>query len=394
MSSSNRVRVVSITETVYGETPAAGNFDSARFVSESLSGTPDTAESQLIREDRMSSGQIVVGLTVGGELTTELAKDSTLEEWFESAMYSTWVTTAPVVIDLSLDVSAKTLTRSGGDWNGQVRKGDIVILTGFTNTINNNEVMVANIVSATVIDVIVPDTMVTEVSSGNSFEVADYLEIGVTKKSFSMEKAFLDLTDKAINYRGMIVASMTLNATWGEIVSASFTFSGNDHEPVEAAAGFITDSRTINPAATTNPMNGSVDMPFIANDAGGTFEGSAFCIQSVETVLNNNLTPQTCIGEAAPNDYSEGVAQIAVSLNAYLEDSDWNLIAKKIDQTPFAIGYIVKNSGGFYGVFMPAVQVSFEDPASAGQNQDVFINASGTAKIGANGEKSLRIYRG
>lgn len=394
MSSSNRVRISAIAESVYGETPVAGNFSKARFVSEAMSGTPETAESQLIRDDRQSSGQVVVGLTVGGELSEELAKDVLTEGFMESAMYSTWQTSAAEAADLSLDVSALTLTRAAGDWNADVRKGDILTLAFFANTTNNNQIQVANIVSATVIDVIVPKDMITEVDTGNTFQVADYMEIGTTKKSYSLEKAFLDLTDKAINYRGQIVNTMTVRAAYGEIATINFAFAGNDYEPVSAAAGFMTDGRTIDPAATSNPMNGTVDIPFIANDAGGSFVKSPFCIQSLETVLNNNLTPQNCIGEIAPNDYSEGVAGVTVSLTAYLEDSDWNLLAAKQTQAPFSVGYLIKNASGFYGFYIDALQVSFDDPNAAGQNQDVFINASGVAKIGANSEKALRVYRG
>lgn len=66
MSSSNLVRVAFIEEVAYGVTPGAGNFETARFTSENLSGTPDTVESQQIRTDRMSSGQVVTGLQVAG----------------------------------------------------------------------------------------------------------------------------------------------------------------------------------------------------------------------------------------------------------------------------------------------------------------------------------------
>ena len=65
------------------------------------------------------------------------------------------------------------------------------------------------------------------------------------------------------------------------------------------------------------------------------------------TALNNNLTPQTCIGTVAPKDYSPGTAQIEVTMTAYLEDTDWSLLATKLTQTPFAIGYLTKNAGGF-----------------------------------------------
>jgi hypothetical protein len=54
----------------------------------------------------------------------------------------------------------------------------------------------------------------------------------------------------------------------------------------------------------------------------------------------------------------------------------------------------MKNVQGFYGIFIPAIQVSFDDPSSKGANQDVMLEAKGTAKVGPNGESSLIFYRG
>jgi len=393
MSSSNRIRITSIAESTYGVTPGVGNFNTTRYTSESLSGTPETTESQEIRSDRLSSGQTVVGLTVGGDLNGELSKDAAFEAFLESAMYSTWITSVAVNADLDVDVVNKELTRVAGNWNSDVFVGAVLTLTGFANSVNNTQVMVMEIVSNTVIKFAGPDTMVDENDTGNTFKVADYLAIGTTTKSFSMEKAFQDLTNKAINYTGMIVGSLSLNIAYGSIATYSLSFSGNGHEPVDAAADFMTDGRTINAASTTNTLNGSVDMPFFCNSAGGNFEDSPFCIQSITINLNNNLRPQTCIGQAAPDFHNAGKAGVEASMTAYLEDSDWALLDSKITQEPFKVGGIVKNSSGGYGFYIPALQVSFDDPASAGENQDVFLNMSGVGKVGSNSEKSLYIFR-
>lgn len=395
--SSNRVRVTLIEEATYGVTPGAGNFETVRYTSESLSGTPETTESQQIRTDRQSSGQIATGLTVGGDTNHELAKEVVIDKLIESAMYSTFATSAPVAVDLTIDATAKTITRAAGDWTSDpIVVGDLLDLTGFVNSVNNSQVMVLEVQSTTVIryaDFRAPNELVDEAGSGTSYELNDKISIGSTKKSFSMEKAFLDITDKAINYRGMIVGNMSLNAAWGELSTTSFTFQGNDYEPVDAAVDFMTNGRTINAAATTNTFNGSIDMPFIINSSTGTLDKQVFCVQSIEISLNNNLTPQTCIGEEAPQDYSEGTAQIEISMNAYLADENWDFISKKLTQESFSIGFMVKNGGGYYAFFLPAVQVTFDDPASPGQNQDVFLNMSGTAKVGDNGESALTIYK-
>jgi hypothetical protein len=393
-TSSNLVRLAYITEATYGVTPGTGNFGNARFISESFSGTPETVESAQIRTDRMSSGQIVTGLTVESGLNFELAKETALEDFMESAMYNTFSTASLVTVNLDYSSSAKTLTRASGTFVGEgLKVGDISTLSGFINAVNNVQVMVTN-VTALVLTVAVPDGMVTESGAATAYKRADKLSIGTTKKSFSFEKAFTDLVTKAIIYKGMIAGQMDLNVAYGELVNGSFTFMGNNYATADLAAEFITDSRTINAQATTQTMNGSVDMPFLTTSALGSFSQDGLDIQSVSLSLNNNMTPQNVIGNTAPVDYTPGTAQISVDISAYLTDNAWAILGSKLTQTPFGLGFMVKNAGGFYGFFLPAVQVSFEDPASGGQNQDVILEMTGTAKVGASGESALVIYKG
>lgn len=393
MSSSNLVEVVLLRETDYGVTPPVGDFQTARFVSEGLSGTAETTESQQIRTDRMSSGQVVTSLTVGGDLSFEVAKEPVLDTLLASAMQNEWVTSPAVTTDMDIDADAKTITRGAGDFTGEVRVGDFVTLSGFVNDENNVQVMVAQIVSSTVMRYVGPVTMITESAGGTVFKVADYLEIGINKQSFSMQKRFLDLSDKAINYRGMVVSDLELDVAYGEIVKGSATFSGNDYVPVDDSADFMTDGRTVTDSATTNSLNGSVDMPLIASSAVGTLDAVSFCIQKLNLKLGNNLSTQNCIGKAAPKDYSLGTAKVGVSLSAYLADNNWSMLAKKLSQEAFSLGFQIKNLDGWYGFYLPALQVSFDDPSSQGQNQDVTLDMEGAGKVGTNGESTLVIYR-
>lgn len=393
MSSSNLVRISFIEEATLGETPAVGNFSTARFTSESISGSPQTTESQQIRSDRLASGQIVTGLEVQGDLNFEMAKEDALDLLISSAMLSSWSVVAAVTVDLSINSATKVMTRATGDWNTGIAVGDIITTTGFSNAVNNTQYQVLEIVSATEIRFVSNGEVVTEAGLGTTYKRADKISIGTAKKSFSMEKAFLDLTTKALIYKGMMVDSMSLNINYGEIVNGAFSLVGTGYENADAAAEFITNGRTITPAATSNSLNGSIDMPFLSSSMLGTLSEVDFCIQSLSLTLNNNFQAQTCIGEVAPKDYSAGTAQVEVNLSAYLSNDNWQMIAKKLTQQPFAIGGMVKNLDGFYGFFLPAVQVSFDDPSSGGANQEISLEMSGVAKVGANGEKSLYLYR-
>lgn len=461
-----------IEESTYGVTPATGNFKTARFISEGLSGSPDTVESQQIRVDRMSGGQIVTGLQVGGDMSFELAKESALEDFMSSAMYSPWDIKAIINVNLTVPSSVgvnltittlDTLTRSSGSWiSDGVLAGDLLTLSGFSNAANNaqvkvvsvtnattlviarvdkvslanevatgtsfkrdfiltrasgswisdgivvgdfatlssfvaaannTQIMVSSVRSATEIKYVAASTLTPEVGSGTGFKRADKLVIGTTKKSFSMQKKFLDLSNKGINYRGMIASQMSLNVAFGELINGSFTFSGNDYQVASQASELITNARTVDAAATSNTLNGSVDMPFLASSAIGVLDKSNLGIQSVSFDLNNNLSAQNVIGDVAPIDYSAGTANIGVNISAYLNDEAWDVMPKKLTQESFQLAFLVKNSGGWYAFYAPAIQVSFDDPTSGGQNQDILLEMQGVAKVGNSGESAFVIYR-
>ena len=102
---------------------------------------------------------------------------------------------------------------------------------------------------------------------------------------------------------------------------------------------------------------------------------------------------QNCIGRIAPENYNPGTAQIGVELSSYLKDANWDLINKKLSQAAFGIGFMVQNSDGWYGFFLPAIQVSFDDPQSGGANQDISLDMKGSAKVADDGASALAIFR-
>ena len=374
----------------------SGQFKTARFTSEQYSGTPETTESQQIRTDRLSSGQVVTGLTVEGGHNFELAKEGAIEDFMESAMFNAWVASdvknATLALDLA-DIDGPTLTRSSGSFvTDGVLVGDFVKLTNFSDAGNNKVVMVLD-VSALALILAVPAGMVTCAAEAASFQVCDKLSVGTTKKSLTVEKTFLDLSNKALIYRGCLVSQMELNVEYGSLINGSFQTMGNDYDAADAASEFASYNEYFSDPSTTNSMNGSVDMPFVATNVTGAWAQDEFCLQNLSLSLNNNLTVQNCIGRAAPQDYSPGTAGITASLSSYLKDANWDLLAKKLSQESFSLGFMVENTDGWYGFYIPALQVSFDDPQSGGANQEISMEMQGTCKVGANGESSLTIYR-
>ncbi len=371
----------------------SGEFKTARFTSEQYSGTPETTESQQIRTDRQSSGQVVTGLTVEGGHNFELAKEEAIEDFLESAMCNTWETTAEVNGTFSLNLTTKKLIRAVGSFVDEgVEVGNFIKLSNFAVAANNVVVM-ATAVSALEVTFAHPTGMVTAAAEAATYQICDKLSIGTTKKYLTVEKTFLDLSNKGLIYRGCLVSQMELNVEYGSLISGSFSTMGTDYDAADAASEFASYQEYFADPATTNTMNGSVDMPFLATNVTGSWAQDAFCLQNLNLSLNNNMTTQTCIGQAAPEDYSLGTAQVTADLSSYLKDANWDMLARKLSQEAFSIGFQVKNTDGWYGFYLPALQVSFDDPQAGGANQEISMEMSGTAKVGASGESALTIYR-
>ena len=406
MSSANLVEVIYVPETVYGVTdaPLSGvTAETVRFTSETLSGTPTTAVSAAIRTDRMSGGQVVVGLEVGGDLNTEVASSQFQDDFFEAGMMSTWVATAALSTDVTLtpnpiDDQEATLTITG-DFSAigpGVANNDVLQLvpaSGPTITVT-----VISVDSTTECTVATATGEAAIVGVTISVEIPQHLIIGQLQRSFSMSKAYLDVThlltadEHSQRYNGSLVSGFNVSATYGEIVTGVFSTLANGYlqEAPSLSQQIETAGGTLNPAATTAPLNASIDVPIVADDG----VAATYCIESFDLTLDNGLDPSNCIGKIAPEGYTLGTAEIAINASIYLSDSSYDAyMPEKLSQTPVAMTFTMSNSDGGYAFFMPAVQLSFPDPTSDGQNEQTMLEATGLAKVGAAGESALKVYK-
>lgn len=410
MSSSAAVEVIAIKETVYGQTPDLATVDgnTVRYTSESLSGTPITTTSAELRSDRMSSGQVITGLESGGDINFELSIDDLYEAFMAGAMMNDWVLgpsgplTSTQFTKDATNPQLATITISGdtGDIDGNGRAleiGDVVVLGGFTNAANNGPVQITQIIDTSTVQAVVARASVSELAAAGTFIMGDYVDIGSLIPSWTLSKAYTDVVHMATTdqhsqrYTGSIVNGMSINIAYGEIVNGTFSFLSNGyvqeypslHQRVDAAGG------TIEEAGTSEPLNGSIDMPLVT--VGG--QPTDFCIQSVGLELSNNATPQNCIGLIAPAKYNLGTVSINITASIYLGDQSYDkFMPGKLTMEPTSFVFAAVDEDHGYAFDLRAVQLSFPDPAASGDTP-VLIEASGVAKVAAGGASALRIWR-
>jgi hypothetical protein len=147
---------------------------------------------------------------------------------------------------------------------------------------------------------------------------------------------------------------------------------------------------TVNPAGTEQPLNSSIDVSLLTSDG----VAATYCTENFTINFTNGLTPTNCLGKAAPEGYTLGTAAIEITTSIYLSDSSYDIwMVNKLSQTPVALTFTMENADGGWAFALSAVQLSFPDPASGGLDTQTMIEGSGAAKVGANGESALIIYK-
>lgn len=91
MSSGSQIVTYIVAETTPGETPATPAYDTLRLTGNSMTPTVGTEQSDEIRADRMSGGNIITSLDYSGDLSFELSA-LTFDDLLEAAFYGTWAT--------------------------------------------------------------------------------------------------------------------------------------------------------------------------------------------------------------------------------------------------------------------------------------------------------------
>ncbi|RLC97580.1 MAG: hypothetical protein DRI46_12740, partial [Chloroflexi bacterium] len=196
---------------------------------------------------------------------------------------------------------------------------------------------------------------------------------------------------RSIAYTGMRVGSMAHTFNYGEVVNAVYGFGGNGYSVPPAP---ITDGRVIDPASDDQSFDASNGLTTFILDGKVLNVLPDVCVEALDYTLNNNLQPQTCVGELSPSDQVAFSAAIEVNVRMYNGISGFDTVMpKKISQDPVGLHWaVIDSDGNGYGFSMPRVQLNFPDPAATGRNEFVFLEGAGVASFDAAMGSTLRIY--
>ena len=393
---SNRVALRQVAEVTWGTTPATPTLEAVRFTSESLNYNADFITSEEIRADRMTPDTIQVSSQAGGDINGEWSY-ATYDEFIASAMYGAWATTATAE-GAQTDISITKTPGSPNVWtldsaaladftDNSFVVGQFIKVTGFVTA----GTFYAEVTSISTLSLgINPLTDVSSEIAGASVVVAplDYVRNGTLKTSFTIQKAFTDLsTIELWNFTGARVSTWNLELATGSILTTSFGILAKDAAMTETQfAGAV-----VNTANTNTVLNAVDNVAAIVFD--GDPGGTTFYFNSLSINLDNALRGQEAVGTLGLIGVEAGRLQLTGSVELYFENS--SLFDKFRSATAFSLTFQAQDaSGNVYLVTIPRAKYTSMEIVAGGNDQDIFASAQFEGIINAAGTYQYQISRG
>lgn len=393
-ASSNRVALRYVKETERGVTPATPALTPIRYTGESLNFKINTETSDEIRADRMVSDVIQTDAMSEGDINAEFSFAS-FDDFFQGAFKASAVFPGTPGTDTGTDVS---ITDEGsGLWalnsaldidfsaiTGLV-VGSMIKCAGFT-TAGTFYARVASITASKI--EIYPTSVIAAESAGDSVTVTalEHLRNGTTQVSFTLQKAFLDLsTPKFYNLKGCCVGKMEWDITSKAKLGLTFSFMGGEGDQTTTQFSGATVG-----TANSNPvMSASRNVAIISLDDN---VATPYYFTKAKLSMDNADRARDAIGSFYPIDIVPGRVVPKLDIEIYLEDKV--LFDKFKNNTAFPITIPVFDSNGKgYILHMPRCKFDSIEESAAGLDQDVFVSGSITALADTTGTYEIQLSK-
>lgn len=381
----NVVKTKYIVEVTPGTTPASA-LTILPVKTSDMVAQVNTVTSQEIRSDRAVADLVRASANSTGSIGYELSFTDYFN-FFESAIgaaSAAYATTASGNRTVMVNMSAATISAAAADnsindsGSGFVTAGITVnswiVFRGFTggNIANNNKP--AKVVSVAAGKVVLSHITLVDDPAGETVTIkGQSITNGANKKTFSIEKEYTDLSSVFSSHKGMIVNTMTLNASSGAIVEGSFGFMGRDSAYTGTTIGTGAD---VTPAAT--PI-----MSATANIGTIYINGTALTttyLKSINLSTTANARQLDAIGNLYPIDVNMGTLGVTAAISAYFNDA--TNINRFLNGTSFSLVWSFQDSAtNWVLVDLPYCKYNTGTVSAATLNADVMNDLSVTALL-------------
>lgn len=235
-----------VEELTAGITPTSPAWKPLRYTGGVPSITRDALVSNELDGSRETSSIRTGNKQVSGEYAIELSARSQ-DDLLAGAMTSAWQAGSTIAaLTVDVDATAKTFTRSAGDFTNDVEVGDLISFTGLTG--NNAKPFIVTAATALVVTgASIQVALTNETDIKSDLVVADKLETGNLCKTFSIltwMKGQCGGTDSFLLTRGVEFSGFSIEQAVNAMVTGSFPFIGLNQEIIAslpAGSTFVTD---------------------------------------------------------------------------------------------------------------------------------------------------------
>jgi hypothetical protein len=207
----------------------------------------------------------------------------------------------------------------------------------------------------------------------------DQLRVGITRRSFTIERNFADITTR-LRYTGCEFNTFSLSVTPNAIVTATFGVIGADQD----------SNNTMIVGATYPSTQGGC--PFDSFSGSITEGGSPIgIVTSIELSLENGIEPSFVVGSPVTAGNTIGRSNCTGTLTAYFENT--TLLNKFLNETTSSIEFTLASEAGDVLTFsLPNVKYSTGQPDVSGDGS-VTISMEFQALFSAGANSNLVIER-
>lgn len=394
MGDASSVRLAIAEETTFGTNPGSG-FYYLRFNSESLKLDINNIQSAEIDPTRQPSGAIRVGTNASGDIVAEdsLVNPNATPAGFDSLLEGACMNDFSTIVSLSTQNLVLTTTTGGtfkitssGTPFANVEVGHWVKMGGFATNGTIYGLVTTRTSSADADFTGVRSTGLVPTSETNTASgtvTASTLKIGITKKSYTIERAYSDLTVPEYSlYTGMRVARWNLRLNSNAIFQHSFGFLG------QVQATTTTTAAGSPGAKWTFPRLEAVDhfkMKMIGaftNVAEATPGSGLIRVESIDFTLDNALRTEPELGFSGSRDIGIGTPKIDGTIVMYMTNADQVRLAEAGTRSKLA--FRLDDGTRQRIISMGSILFGTPDIGAKGNNDSVRVSLPFTAESDAN----------
>lgn len=369
MSDSSRVQLAGIEEVTWGETPASA-LAAIRYTTENLGHRKETTRSEEVRSDRQTTDIVEVGQNADGGFDFE-ASAGAHDPYLQGLMNEDF-TTDSAFSATTVDAAAGDNSFNDSGTNFPVLAvGQWIRVAGFVNAANNGW---HEVVSSTTAKIVVAGVVLVTEAVGPTVSITDStIANGTTKKSFTLEKFFSDVT-QYMAITGARIDTLSLSIASRQKVTGTFGTMGKSG----GLAGTTAGTGVYTAAPTAPVLNASTNVARLFE--GGAALGAGIFVQSLELEFTNNQRIVDGVGQGDAVDIGVGRFNVTGSMSALFANEV--LYNKYVNHNDTAINTAVEDVlGNGYMISLPSIYYTNGDVTGVGNDDEVTVDLDFEARM-------------